>query len=65
MPKPIVDRLNAEINTIIKDPEFVQRIAAEGLLPAGGPPEKLLKLLQNEMADWAKVVKATGLKADQ
>jgi tripartite-type tricarboxylate transporter receptor subunit TctC len=65
LPKPIVDRLNSEINTIIKDPEFVQRIAVEGLLPAGGPPEKLLKLLQNEIADWAKVVKATGLKADQ
>ena len=64
MPPAIVDRLNAEINAIIKDPEFVQRIAAEGLLPAGGPPERMLTLIRTEIVNWAKVVKHTGLKAE-
>lgn len=64
LPRAIVDKLNAEINTVIKDPEFAQRIAGEGLLPAGGSPEKLLTLLKNEMSDWARVVKQTGMKAD-
>jgi tripartite-type tricarboxylate transporter receptor subunit TctC len=64
LPRPIVDRLNSEINTIIRDPEFAQRIASEGLMPAGGPPEKLLALLKQEMSDWARVVKQTGLKAE-
>ena len=64
LPKAIVDKLNSEINTVIRDPEFAQRIASEGLMPAGGPPEKLLTLLRNEIADWAKVVKQTGLKAE-
>jgi tripartite-type tricarboxylate transporter receptor subunit TctC len=63
LPKAIVDKLNSEINTAIRDPDFAQRIASEGLMPAGGPPEKLLTLLRNEIADWAKVVKQTGLKA--
>ncbi len=62
LPPAIVERLNSEINRIIKDPEFVQRIAADGLVPAGGPPERLLKLLNEEMANWAKVAERAGLK---
>ena len=64
LPPAIVDKLNAELNAIIKDPEFVQRIATEGLLPAGGPPERLLTLIRTEIANWARVVKQTGLKAE-
>jgi tripartite-type tricarboxylate transporter receptor subunit TctC len=64
MPPAIVDKLNAEINSVIKDPEFVQRIAAEGLLPAGGPPERMLTLIRTEIVNWARVVKHTGLKAE-
>ena len=62
LPPAIVEKLNSEINKIIRDPEFVQRIAADGLVPAGGPPERLLKLLNDEMANWAKVADRAGLK---
>ena len=62
LPPAIVDRLNSEINRIIKDPDFAQRIAADGLVPAGGPPERLLKLLNEEIANWAKVAERAGLK---
>ena len=63
LPPAIVEKLNAEINRIIRDPEFAQRIAADGLVPAGGPPERLLKLLNEEIANWAKVAQRAGLKA--
>jgi tripartite-type tricarboxylate transporter receptor subunit TctC len=63
LPPAIVDMLNREINKIIKDPEFVQRIASDGLVPAGGPPERLLKLMTEEIANWAKVAERVGLKA--
>ncbi len=62
LPPAIVEKLNSEINRIIKDPEFVQRIASDGLVPAGGPPERLLKLLNQEIANWAKVAERAGLK---
>jgi tripartite-type tricarboxylate transporter receptor subunit TctC len=62
LPPAIVEKLNSEINKIIKDPEFVQRIAADGLVPAGGPPERLLKLLNEEIANWAQVAERAGLK---
>ena len=64
LPPAIVDKLNAEMNSIIKDPDFVQRIAAEGLLPAGGPPERMMALIKTEIVNWARVVKQTGLKAE-
>ncbi len=63
LPPAIVEKLNSEINKIIKEPEFVQRIASDGLAPAGGPPERLMKLLTDEVANWGKVVARTGLKA--
>lgn len=65
LPPAIVDRLNSEVNKVIQDPEFVQRIAADGLVPAGGSPERLLKLLVEEMANWARVAERVGLTAQQ
>jgi tripartite-type tricarboxylate transporter receptor subunit TctC len=64
LPQAIVDKLNADINAIIKEPEFAQRIAAEGLIPAGGSPERLLTLIKTELSNWARVVKQTGLRAE-
>ena len=62
MPASVVERLNSEINKIIKDPEFAQRIANDGLVPVGGPPERFLKLLKEEIANWEKVVRKAGIK---
>lgn len=57
VPKPIIDRLNAEINKIVKAPNFAARIANEGLEPTGGTPEEFLTLIKREIAEWAEVIK--------
>jgi tripartite-type tricarboxylate transporter receptor subunit TctC len=57
VPKPVIDRLNAEINKIIKAPDFAKRIASEGLQPAGGTPEEFLAQIKREIAEWAEVIK--------
>ena len=57
VPKPIIDRLNAEINKIVKEPDFAARIANEGLEPSGGTPEEFLTLIKREIAEWAEVIK--------
>ena len=62
MPPAVVEKLNSEINKIIKDPDFSQKIAGEGLVPVGGTPERLLKLLNDEIANWAKVIERAGIK---
>ncbi len=63
-PKPVIDRLNSEINKAIKDPEFAKRIALDGLEPAGGTPDEFYTLLKREVVEWAEVVKAANVKAD-
>ena len=57
VPKPIIDALNAEINKIVKAPDFAARIANEGLEPTGGTPEEFLTLIKREIAEWAEVIK--------
>ncbi|MCC7483709.1 MAG: tripartite tricarboxylate transporter substrate binding protein [Burkholderiales bacterium] len=61
VPKAIIDRLNTEINRIVKMPDFAKRIESEGLDPAGGTPEEFLTLIKREVADWAEVVKQANI----
>jgi tripartite-type tricarboxylate transporter receptor subunit TctC len=63
-PKPIVQRLNAEIARIMQTPEIKARLAGLEVQPDGGPPESLAEYQKAEVAKWAKVVKQAGIKAD-
>jgi tripartite-type tricarboxylate transporter receptor subunit TctC len=63
-PKPIVDKLNAEIVKIIKSPEAGKRLFELGLDPVGSTPEELVTYQRAEIAKWTKVVKDSGAKAD-
>jgi tripartite-type tricarboxylate transporter receptor subunit TctC len=62
--KPIVDRLNAEVNRAVADPGFRRRYADIGNEPLTGTPEQFAKFIREERAKWAKVVKEAGIKAD-
>ena len=64
LPKPILARLNAELVAIIKQPDVVSRIQSEGADPVGSSPEEFRKFMLADLAKWAKVVKASGAKAD-
>jgi tripartite-type tricarboxylate transporter receptor subunit TctC len=63
-PIEIVDRLNREINSALADPNMKTRLAELGgtLLP--GSPADFGKLIADETEKWAKVVRASGTKAD-
>jgi tripartite-type tricarboxylate transporter receptor subunit TctC len=63
-PKPIVQRLNAEINAILKDPDVVQRMHAAGFDLVGGTPEDFGTLIRAESEKWAPVIRKTGVKVD-
>ena len=63
-PKPIVARLNAEINAIFKLPDVIEKMRAAGFELVGGTPEDFSALLARENAQWAPVVKRLGLKID-
>ena len=63
-PREIVARLNAEFNKIIAAPDMRQRMLDNGFEPVGGPPEKFGEKIHAEIAKWAPVVKAAGVKVD-
>ncbi len=63
-PKPIVARLNAEINAVMKQPDVVQKLNAQGFDLVGGTPEDFGRLIQGEVARWTPVIRKVGLKVD-
>jgi tripartite-type tricarboxylate transporter receptor subunit TctC len=63
-PKAVVDKLNAEINKILKDPEFRDQIIKIGIDPLGGTPEELGKYLSEEIPIWKQRAAEAGLKPE-
>jgi tripartite-type tricarboxylate transporter receptor subunit TctC len=63
-PKPIVDKLQAEVSRILKSPEISKKLLEIGLEPAGGSPAELADYQKSEITKWAKVVKDSGATAD-
>ena len=63
-PKPILARLNAEINKAVQDPNVRRAIEAEGGEVLGGTAEEFAAYIKSEMAMWATLVKDSGAKVD-
>ena len=63
-PRAIVDRLNAEISAILREPEIIERFAKAGLEIVGGSPEDYGRRLRDDLASYAKVVRDSGAKAE-
>ncbi|MDB5927726.1 MAG: tripartite tricarboxylate transporter substrate binding protein [Betaproteobacteria bacterium] len=64
VPKPIIARLNAEINKALASQSAKERLAGSGYDLVGGTPEQFTELVSREIAKWADVVKRTGAKLD-
>jgi len=62
LPRPVVDRLNAEMNRILGQNEMEQRLQANGLAPAGGTPEQLYEQVRKELEQWRQVVTRAGIR---
>ncbi len=63
-PQPIVDRLHAEIVKIVATPEVQARLKGFGMVPSSMTPAELGAYQKAEVAKWAQVIKAAGIKAD-
>jgi tripartite-type tricarboxylate transporter receptor subunit TctC len=61
-PREIVMHLHREAEKALHDPELLQRMGNAGMDPWPGTPEELAKLLKTEMARFAKLAQAAGLK---
>jgi tripartite-type tricarboxylate transporter receptor subunit TctC len=63
-PPEIVQRVNAAVNRALRTPELQARLRDGGFDIAGGTPQEFGAFVRSEIAKWAKVIKAAGLKID-
>jgi len=63
-PAAIVSRLNTETLRIVQTPELKERLAKLASEPLVGTPEQFSAFQKAEIAKWAKVVKAAGVRLD-
>ena len=63
-PRPIVERLNKELGTILMSDDFKARMAAAGGTPVASTPEEFAANIQREEGKWAALIKKLGLKVE-
>lgn len=64
VPKPIIDRLHAEIMKILQTTEMQDRLKSLGMQPASMTPEQVAAFQKAEVDKWAQVIKAAGIKLE-
>jgi len=64
LPRPIVNRINAEAGKALKVKETADQLQNDGVAPAGGTPEQFLAQIKKEIGIWRKVAADAGVKAE-
>jgi len=64
IPRPIVERLNKELRSMIKSEEMTTRIVADGGDPIASTPEEYAGNIEREEGKWTALIKKLGLKID-
>ncbi len=63
-PKPVVSRINAEFNRVLKIQSVRDKLATQGIDAAGGTPEELGARMRADLAAYTRVVKAANIRPD-
>ncbi len=64
LPKPILDRLNGDLNKILNNKDMQDKLAGDGVSAAGGTPEQFGALIKKDIDMWRKVAQKAGVKAE-
>jgi tripartite-type tricarboxylate transporter receptor subunit TctC len=64
-PRPIIDKINAEVRNILAEPAFREKFLAPQMFePMGSSPEQFADYIKAETQKWAKVIREAKLKID-
>ena len=64
-PPAIVEKLEAELTRIIKEPDVVARLKPLGIQPVGNSSEQFAQILTSDIARWTEVARAGNIKIEQ
>jgi tripartite-type tricarboxylate transporter receptor subunit TctC len=64
LPKPIVDRLNGDLNKILQNKDMQEKLAGDGVTAAGGTADQFGATIKKDIEMWRKVVAKAGVKAE-
>lgn len=64
VPKPIIARLNVELNRALAVPTVRERLIEMGLEPRGGTPEEFARFVRSEVAKWSDVAKRADVRGE-
>ena len=64
IPRPVVEKLNAEIVKALRSPELAERLKVQFLDAWPTTPEEFQKVIESDYAKWGKIVRASGAKVD-
>lgn len=63
-PKPVIDKLVADVRTVVQNPAFQQKAQEQGATADYQAPQQLAARVKTDLADWARVIKAANIQAD-
>ncbi len=61
-PAAIIDRMAQEVARAVKDPKFIERLAADGFDPLGNRPDQFAAMIAEDMSFWADAVRLAGIQ---
>jgi tripartite-type tricarboxylate transporter receptor subunit TctC len=63
-PPEVVAKINTELNALLRLPDVREALAKQGVVPAGGPPERLQQLVAQDIARWTRLVATAQIKTE-
>jgi tripartite-type tricarboxylate transporter receptor subunit TctC len=63
-PKAIIDKLNGAVAELLKSPEVVAAMSAQGAQPIGGSPAELAAVIAADTQRWSKLIKEAGIQVN-
>jgi len=63
-PTPVIAKWNADVTRILNSPEVREKLVADGAQPSPDTPEAFGRFVADELAKYARIVKASGAKVD-
>ncbi len=63
-PAEVVNRINADVNAVLKDPAVRESLAKQGLITGGGSPAEFKAFIDSEGKKWGAIIKRVGITID-